>query len=809
MQPVRQLTPRPNLYWMTFGFCALGAACIFLPFLVVDKGFFLYCGDFNSQYISFTQYANAFVKEGGSWSWATDMGSGFVNSYSYYLLGSPFFWLSCILPASWQPYLMVPMLCLKYAVAGGGAYLWVRRYARRQNLAVIAGCLYAFSGFTIYNTFFFTFVDGIALFPYLLWALDEAVYEDRRGLFAFVVAVNFLNNYFFFAGQIVFLALYFICKCTTRSWHITPRLFGRLAFESLLGSAMGCVLAWPALLSLSQNPRTVNFSSGYGFLLYGKVQQYFAIFYNLFFPPDPPYLPNMFTDCTIKHTSMTAYLPLIGFSAALAWLRTRQGHAFRRLLFICGLCAMVPVLNSAFYALNSSYYARWWYMPVLILCGASMLALEDEGVDIPRKGILPSLIILLSTVALAVVPVEGDEGEWTFGVLQQPSQYWLMLGLGVAGLLIFWMVLVWYERGPRMPRALLAAVLAFSCLYSVFHFAIGKFPQWERDGGYRQECYVEGPQLAEALPEGFYRTDTYETFDNLSMWTGISNLQFFSTTVEPSIMEFYPQLGVKRDVSSKPEAENYALRGLLSVRFTLMPLDEQANFLDEVEEQGWTFWGEIGSYAVYENENWVPMGFTYDSYITQEQLDAIPEDKRSNVLMRALVLDEEQIEQYGSWLTQLECTDLVDRDYDAYAEDAAARRASAADSFVADNYGFTATITLDSDNLVFFSVPCTEGWTATVNGETVPVEKVSGGMIAVPAGAGENTIRLDYHTPGLAQSAAVAGTAVLIWLGWMAWLVYRRRKPAPVSAPAPVSNEPADSENESFSVELPKGNTDL
>ena len=35
--------------------------------------------------------------------------------------------------------------------------------------------------------------------------------------------------------------------------------------------------------------------------------------------------------------------------------------------------------------------------------------------------------------------MEGDEGEWTFGVLQQPSQYWLMLGLGVAGLLIYWL----------------------------------------------------------------------------------------------------------------------------------------------------------------------------------------------------------------------------------------------------------------------------------------------------------------------------------------------------------------------------------
>ena len=26
--------------------------------------------------------------------------------------------------------------------------------------------------------------------------------------------------------------------------------------------------------------------------------------------------------------------------------------------------ALVPVLNSAFYALNSSYYARWYYMPI-------------------------------------------------------------------------------------------------------------------------------------------------------------------------------------------------------------------------------------------------------------------------------------------------------------------------------------------------------------------------------------------------------------------------------------------------------------
>ena len=50
------------------------------------------------------------------------------------------------------------------------------------------------------------------------------------------------------------------------------------------------------------------------------------------------------------------------------------------------------------------------------------------------------------------------------------------------------------------------------------------------------------------LPEGFYRLDAYECYDNISLWSGRPCLQFFNSTVEPSILEFYPSVGVKRDV---------------------------------------------------------------------------------------------------------------------------------------------------------------------------------------------------------------------------------------------------------------------
>ena len=260
----RLLGQKQNKFLLTVCLCALTAALIFLPFYLLDGGFFHYAGDFNSQQISFYRYMNGFFKGAGypdsaftsvrnTFSWATDLGSGVMNAYSFYLYGSPFFWFSLLFPRQWLPYLMVPLLVLKFGVAGGGAFLYLRRYVKNENYAVLGACLYALSGFAVYNVFFNHFVDVVALFPYLLWALDEAIYENRHGLFAFWVAVNLLNNYFFFVGQVIFLCIYFVCKLTAKDFRLTGRKFGHLLWESVLGVAMGCLLLFPAVLSLLQS----------------------------------------------------------------------------------------------------------------------------------------------------------------------------------------------------------------------------------------------------------------------------------------------------------------------------------------------------------------------------------------------------------------------------------------------------------------------------------------------------------------------------------------------------------------------------
>ena len=785
----RLLTPREQShkkFWQAVRLCALTAAIFFLPFYILDGGFFHYAGDFNSQQISFYRYMNGFVKGAGypdsafagaphnTFSWATDLGSGVMNAYSFYLYGSPFFWLSVLLPQSWLPYMMVPLLVLKFGVAGGGAYLYLRRYVKNANYAVLGACLYALSGFAVYNVFFNHFVDVVALFPYLLWALDEAIYEDRHGLFAFWVAVNLLNNYFFFVGQVIFLCIYFVCKLTAKDFRLTARKFGHLLWESVLGVAMGCLLLFPAVLSLLQNPRTIDLSSGWGFLTYAKVQQYLAILLSWILPPDSPYLTSVWSEGVIKWTSMTAYLPLCSLAGAMAYWRSRKADSKKRIVAVCAVCALVPVLNSAFYALNSSYYARWYYMPTLILAAMTVNALEDPDIDLdaPARGIG---WIMLATLVFAVVPVRDDTTEtWSFGVLKNPGQFFVVLGFGLLGLMLYRVLCSKWRQDSRFAQRMTAAVLVFACAFTMVHIGIGKFGQWHTDSDLVEQD-TNALLLKNDLPEGDYRIDTYKIHDNIGMWLDKSCLQYFGSTAAPSILSFYPGLGVKRDVRSEPEITNYALRGLLSVEYLITTPEKRESFEDEADE-GWTYLADVDGYTLYHNDNYVPMGFTYDYYVTEATYQTSIKTLRSNLLMRALVLEDEDVKAYGKYLTELPDEMLEELYYDSYTQDCADRRAHSCSVFQMNNAGFHAEITLDKTNLVFFSVPYDDGFTAYVNGEKTDILQVDEGLMAVLCPAGASSIDFVYQAAGLSASRVVTAVAIPVWVVYVACFVRRKRR---------------------------------
>ena len=181
-------------------------------------------------------------------------------------------------------------------------------------------------------------------------------------------------------------------------------------------------------------------------------------------------------------------------------------------------------------------------------------------------------------------------------------------------------------------------------------------------------------------------------------------------------------------------------------------------------------------YAVYRNTNYVPMGFAYDYYLTQTEYEETAKATRANLLMRALVLTDEDAAVYGKYLTHLPEGRREELYYESYVQDCRERRATAASVFQMNNSGFHAEITLEKENLVFFSVPYDDGFTAYVNGQEADIVEVDEGLMAVLCPAGENSIDFVYQPDGIRLSRALTLGGIVVWLAYTAYFVWRKRR---------------------------------
>ena len=121
---------------------------------------------------------------------------------------------------------------------------------------------------------------------------------------------------------------------------------------------------------------------------------------------------------------------------------------------------------------------------------------------------------------------------------------------------------------------------------------------------------------------------------------------------------------------------------------------------------------------------------------------------------------------------------MLDFSWESSQQDIADRRASACSGFVMTNSGFSAEINLEKPDLVFFSVPYDDGFTAYVGGQETEILRVDNGMMAVLCPAGWSSIDFVYSPAGLPLSRTVTLIALPIWLGYTGWHLWRKKKRA-------------------------------
>ena len=789
------LRPQKEKYLSTFIIALITAAALFVPHMIMSEGYFIFYGDFNVQQIPFYQQCHKAIREGNIfWSWTTDLGANFIGSYSFYLLGSPFFWLTIPFPNWMVPYLMGPLLILKFACAAFTSYCYIRRFTRTPQAARLGALLYAFSGFSIYNIFFNHFHEAIIVFPLLLLSLELLITENRRFVFALTVALCAVTNYFFFFGMVVFTVIYFFVRLFSGAIKVKISRFFVLGFEAVLGLALSAFLLLPSIMAITGNSRISEVLLGWNAIMYGKEQIYGNILECFFFPPDIPARPVFFPGANVKWASLGGWLPLFSMVGVFVWFSQRKNHWLKRVIGISIFMALVPVLNSAFYAFNTAYYARWFYMPILMMCLATVSLTEDSAVDWSSgyKWVLG--ITIAVSLVIGFFPQENKEKDGLiFGLYSQSEdgmyifRFWVTCAIAILSLVIFGMLLKLIKTDRKgFYRGATVCVCIISAVYGNFFIACGRSHSYEIKDVMIDQL-IEGEVDLE--DNSNFRVDVYDGVDNTSMYLGLPGINAFHSVVPASIMEFYDYIGVERSVGSRPDTDVPAIRPLLSVKYLLNRKDGKS-FLDDYDEPlmpGYEYVKTNGGYYIYENKNYIPYGFSYNYYMSYEFCDSYSQSNRAALMLKAMLLTDEQIQKYGYLFDNLEDLELppysiengttLSLTEEAMSFDCEQLRKTSADSFKTDNNGFTAKVTRDKDNLVFFSVPYDEGWRATVNGKEAEIEKVNAGFMAVKVGKGESTVRFTYRTPGLVNGLLITGGACLLLLLYiMIFSIYKRHR---------------------------------
>lgn len=705
--------------------------------------------DYNLQQLPLNILANKAIKAGAiDWSWNIDIGSSFIGATSFYATGSPFFYLSLLFPANLFPMIIAWIFMLKYAVAGLTSYAYLKNNVKSERFAIIGSILYAFSGFQATNMMFYHFHDVVAFFPLLLIGLDILITKKKKGTFAIAVALCAVTNFYFFVSEVIFLVLYYLFRYFKFSRSSIKEIITCL-LEGVLGVLLAAVIFIPSVVFNMDNPRVSEFLPLAKWFSFERRTLLYV--FRVFTLPAGPMEPQAYI-IESDFSSWQAYLPMIGIVPTISYIWKNKKDWLSKLLIFCFLTSLFPILNSIFY-LGTSNYHRWYFAFILMMVLASVRVLEDRK---EYKLGLCSFIFSLLLIALYFGSKWWDVNK--FQLIYDRCAFVTLFAIAIVGYLLTSIITI-IKKEKIYWLAMLVTIAAFASLttYNVVDsYSNSHYMDWAHgnDGDVR---YYER-LLAYANYENPDEAFRFSGLDNSAFMVGnISGNASFTSTVNGSIMELHEQITEGRSVFTP--YKDTGLNERLSAKYYIAkgPKNDSDILVDTIK------YADVEEY-VYERSGILPIGYTYDTYITQDEVVTLTNEEKRMLMLQTLIIDSEDEAMVSGTLSHFDINNAI-MDWDTLLCSWADSHEAYSSEFIRTKRGFTSVIDSPRDSYAFFSVPNDRGFKAYVNGSECPIVNINGLMaIKIPAGISEiEFINTNWY---FRVGFIISVLSFVVWLGW-------------------------------------------
>jgi len=782
------------------------ASLIFVLHCLVVGEPYVGMGDYYDQQIAFYKHAHEFVRGGNwLWDWNAELGVEFIPTYAFYLTFSPFFLITLLFPNNWVIYLMPILNVLKVVLANATAILYFKDKFKKKELVFLSAFLYAFCGWMFDSLFFNHFIEVMAIFPLYLWSFDKVIAGEKKGLFCVMTTISLLVNYFFWFGEVVFIALYFLVRVIfDKSYKVTKNGLIRFVIEGLLGVGLTCIVLFPIVNTVFQNPRA-NAKLGGNLFSYSNLQMYFSIIKSaLQFPNPLMWQGDWFKVLEFGCPSQTLYIGGIGVFLIFPFFVKSEKKWLKIFLGLMFVFAIIPILNSSFALFSSTYYARWFYMLTFFLIWASISFLDDFTVNENKKIVTLSIAIIVALYMICCfvgyfLHVRVDEFVYFDNILFSVASFVFTV--------ISFAICITQKDTEKMSRI----VMIFAVI-STFSFYI--YGCWYQNNmaTYKNEGYHYIKEILDNEIEDdseFYRIHN-DRYLNTGLLYNKSSVLGYNSIVPASIYDFYTFIGDTREVKSSTIDKNSKILNVFSVKY----------IYDEKNHE-WV-----------ENENYLPMGvifdnlesvYSYDKIVVSEadvaqklfldkhvyikyqdqDKEEILFEKRDNFKVEGIDINVEKFNNKTIYtyttdryltipgicktynkikvnnlnMVSSQIADCVDGDlFVAKMGDVkievehiieSSVRSARLTNMEFSQYGLKANSNLDRSALVFFTIPYDDLWDAYIDGKKVEIIKGDNAFIVLDIPEGEHSIEFKYNTKYYKYGAIVSGISCLLFIAYM------------------------------------------
>jgi uncharacterized membrane protein YfhO len=773
-----------NALYIVFALLLVANGWVFLDFLFGGKLFMFkdIGSDTINQIYPFAKMMSEALQEGfPTWSFRQGLGQ-YIAPFN---MGNPFHLVLYFLGQDNLPYAIGLIEFIKFVVSGLVFYGYLCQLKLSPLARIFGGMAFGLSAYLANSAGWYTFFTGWAIeFAFLLFALEKLLQASKWYYLPVAVALIAIDqpfNLFLFSE---FSFLYLLARHLSNE-NPQHKSFGlgmlKIIGLGIFGLCIGAAIFSGNIYSILNSPRVTGGASYFDVLKAKSVLDILDV--KQLYTVITRFFSNNLVGNGQKYAGWANYLEAPSFYMGLFVLllapqiflqvEKRKQYVYGIVSFLILIVLVFPYFRYAIWAFSGDYYRLLsLFVGVVFLLGAlQVITLIQKGKEI-------NIWLLLATYGILIYALFYEYSEDWNSIIQLTERTRVVLFLTVLTAL-----LCLYKFVKKEFVLILILLVSFLEAAISTHQTLNKRDlisrnEWKERSGYN-DYSKEALAFIQAKDKGFYRIEKNyssgpSTFrsNNDGMVQGYNGTSVYTAFNHKNQVLF---MGALNMLDPKVEFDTRWVSGLRNRPFALSNVGVKYALIkgkNEFKNFAYDSLAKFEDVLIVENPNYLPLGFTYDSYFKDSFFKTLSPLQKDFALMRGFVINDAESAKFSKFKELRDSIPIPPISAIKTMSDKLKEEVFKIRSF--SNTHFEGSIELFNPKLMYLAIPFDEGWKVTVDGKAVQPMLVTYGMIGIEMEKGKHEVKLNYEAPYLKSSAYLSLASIFVFIG--AILFFGRKK---------------------------------